>query len=1054
MFLSDLSIKQPVLATMMMAALAVLGLSSYQALKVDLFPDVEFPVVTLTTRYEGASPETVERDVTKKIEEAVNTVEGVRHIESTSQEGLSSIVVNFNIGVPTLNASQDIRGKVAAIRGELPREIQEPIVLRIDPAAMPIVSVAIDAPALTPRAVSDIADKVVKRRLENVPGVGAVNLVGEAKREIQVVVDRTRLESYGLSLAQVVDALRSQNVDAPVGTTDRGTTEAMVRVAARGTSAAQIAGIPVKQVGERTLLVSDVAQVIDGVEEPKSIAFVDDKPAIALDVQKQAGANTVGVADGIRDAVEKMGPELPPGVKLRMVRDDSTFIRESIDDVQVTLVLGGLLTVFIVFLFLNSWRSTVITGLTLPISVIAAFIAMRAFGFTLNVLTLMGLSLAIGMLIDDAIVVRENIVRHMQKGKDHLTAAREGTAEIGLAVMATTFTIIAVFIPVAFMGGMVGQFFYQFGITVAAAVLVSLFVSFTLDPMLSSRWYDPDVEEHRERGPVGQVLQRFNNWFDGLHGSYERTLDWSLRHRWVVVAAAVVAFLSAFPILAVLGGDFMPDFNRGEYQVAFKATPGTTLRETGDRAQQMVARLRELPDVQYTYTTIGEAGSQYRPVTEGTTYVKLKPHGGGTFSKVLRDARNKVEQVPGLTFGLSEAGAFGQKPIQISVRGAEIDELDRISQSLVGAMRKIPGIADIENSLEKSKPELRVDVDRQRASDLGIPVSMIATTMQAGVVGEVATTIQDAAGDNHDVRVRLRPDQRRYSEDLLKLSVPTDKDDANGDKILKPLSEVATVMPGTGPSSIRRRDLVREVRISASTDARPLQEVSNDIDAAGKKLNLPPGYDIVAGGDTEELNRMFSDMFQALFLAVVFIYLILASQFGSFTHPLAIMLSLPLSLFGVAVILFFTHDTLNIMSMIGLIMLMGLVTKNAILLVDFTNQARREGTPRHKALIQAGTTRLRPIVMTTLAMIFGMLPLAFAIGAGAEMRAPMARAVIGGLITSTLLSLLVVPVVYTFLDDFKPSTMWLWITRRKTARRQVHVSVPASSPATNRASVR
>jgi HAE1 family hydrophobic/amphiphilic exporter-1 len=424
MFLSDLSIKQPVLATMMMAALAVLGLSSYQALKVDLFPDVEFPVVTVTTRYTGASPETVERDVTKFIEEAVNTVEGVRHMESVSQEGLSNIVVQFNIGVPTLNASQDIRGKVAAIRGELPREIDEPIIQRIDPASTPIVSVAVNAPTLTPRAVSDIADKLVKRRLENVSGVGAVNLVGEAKREIQVVVDRTRLESYGLSLVQVVDALRMQNVDAPVGTADRGATEAMVRVSARGTSAAQIAEIPVKRIDERTILVRDVAQVIDGVEEAKSVAFVNDRPAIALDVQKQAGANTVAVADGVRQAVARMQPELPPGVSLQMVRDDSTFIRESIEDVQVTLVLGGILTVFIVFLFLNSWRSTVITGLTLPISVIAAFIAMRMFGFTLNVLTLMGLSLAIGMLIDDAIVVRENIVRHMQKGKDHLEAAR------------------------------------------------------------------------------------------------------------------------------------------------------------------------------------------------------------------------------------------------------------------------------------------------------------------------------------------------------------------------------------------------------------------------------------------------------------------------------------------------------------------------------------------------------------------------------------------------------------------------------------------------------
>ncbi|RPI55476.1 MAG: efflux RND transporter permease subunit, partial [Acidobacteria bacterium] len=685
----------------------------------------------------------------------------------------------------------------------------------------------------------------------------------------------------------------------------------------------------------------------------------------------------------------------------------------------------------IVFLFLNSWRSTVITGLTLPISVVAAFIAMRMFGFTLNVLTLMGLSLAIGMLIDDAIVVRENIVRHMQKGKDHLDAAREGTAEIGLAVMATTFTIIAVFIPVAFMGGMVGQFFYEFGITVAAAVLVSLFVSFTLDPMLSSRWYDPDVEEDRRRGPIGRLLQAFNRWFDSLHVSYERTLDWSLRHRWVVSAVAVAAFIGAFPILAVLGGDFMPDYNRGEYQVAIKATPGATLRETADRAQQVIAKLRELPAVEYTYTTIGEAGAQYRPVTEGAVYVKLKPHSGGTFSEVLGAARAKVEQVPGLTFGLTEAGAFGQKPIQISVRGTEIDELDRLSRELVAAMRQIPGTADIENSLEKSKPELRVNVDRQRASDLGIPVSMIASTMQAGVVGAVATTIQDNVGDNHNVRVRLRADQRRYAEDLAQLNVPTDKDDDNGDKILKPLSEVATVYPGTGPSSIRRRDLVREVRVSANTDGRPLQELSNDINAAAAQLRMPPGYDIVAGGDTEELEIMFRNMFQALMLAVIFIYLILASQFGSFTHPLAIMLSLPLSLVGVAVMLYFTRDTLNIMSMIGLIMLMGLVTKNAILLVDFANQARREGMSRHRALLQAGTTRLRPIVMTTLAMIFGMLPLAFAIGAGAEMRAPMARAVIGGLITSTLLSLLVVPVVYTFLDDFRPSAVWAWATRRK-----------------------
>jgi HAE1 family hydrophobic/amphiphilic exporter-1 len=457
----------------------------------------------------------------------------------------------------------------------------------------------------------------------------------------------------------------------------------------------------------------------------------------------------------------------------------------------------------------------------------------------------------------------------------------------------------------------------------------------------------------------------------------------------------------------------------------------------------MVARLRSLPDVEYTYTTLGEAGSSFRPVTEGSTYVKLKESRGKTFSEVLREGRRAVEQIPGLTFGFTEAGAFGQKPIQVSVRGPDVEVLDRISKEFLVEVRGVAGVADVESSLEKSKPELRIDVNRQRASDLGIPAATIATTLQAGVVGQVATTIEDAAGDNHNVRVRLRPDQRRYSEDLLLLSVPTDKDDDRGDKILKPLREVADVLPGSGPSSIRRRDLVREVRVSANTDGRPLQEVSNEIMAGAARVALPPGYDIVAGGDTEELVTMFTSMFEALTLAIIFIYLILASQFGSFTHPLAIMLSLPLSLVGVAVTLYLTRDTLNIMSMIGLIMLMGLVTKNAILLVDFTNQGRAEGLTRHQALLRAGTTRLRPIVMTTLAMIFGMLPLAFAIGAGAEMRAPMARAVIGGLITSTLLSLLVVPVVYTFLDDFRPSAVFGWLKRRKTDEDAQPAGLPA-----------
>ena len=1044
MFLSNLSIKQPVFATMMMVALAVLGIASYSQLKVDFFPKVEIPVVTVTTIYPGAGPETVEREVTKRIEEEINTVEGVKHIESISQEGLSNIVVEFQLEVSAINASQDVRGKISAIRGDLPREIEEPIIQRIDFGQMPVLSIGVNAPGLSPQAATTYADKVIKRRLENVRGVGSVALVGESKREIQVVVDRLKLEAYHVSLTEVVAALQRENVDVPAGTADRGATEALVRVAARGRTAADIAEIPLKRPGGMAVYVRDVAQVIDGVEEAKNAAFLDQRPALALEIQKQSGANTVAVADGVLAAVEKLKADLPPGITLSIIKDDSRFIRESIEDVNTTMIIGGLLTVFIVYLFLNSWRSTVITGITLPISVVAGFIAMRAFGFTLNVLTLMGLSLAIGMLIDDAIVVRENIVRHLQRGKDHFDAARDGTAEIGLAVMATTFTILAVFVPVSFMSGMVGRFFFEFGITVAAAVVASLFVSFTLDPMLSSRWVDPDIERGYHPHFVGRTLHRFNEWFEALHVRYERLLGWCLRHRPVVLLVAIVAFLASFPILAILGGDFMPDFNRGEYQVMFKATPGATLAETKQRALQVVGELKKLPEVDYTYTTIGEAGITRRPPTEGVVFVRLKST-HGTFSDVLERARRAVAVVPGLTYGFTEAGPFGQKPLQYSVRGPEVDELDRLSRELVQAMGKIPGLVDVETSLEKSKPELRVRFDRDRAGDLGLNVAPVAMTLRAAVTGEVATTIEDAAGDSHDVRVRLRGDQRRYADDLLALRVPTDKDDDRGDKILVPLSAVATATPASGPSTIRRKDLQREVRISAANSNRSLGEVSGDIERAAAALRLAPGYDVVAGGDAEELKTMFSSMLQTLTLAVIFIYLILASQFGSFFHPLAIMLSLPLSLFGVAVALLATGDTLNMMSMIGLIMLMGLVTKNAILLIDFTNQARAGGMARDEALVKAGSTRLRPIVMTTLAMIFGMLPLAFAIGAGAEMRAPMARAVIGGLITSTLLTLVVVPVVYTYLDGLRPEAIRAFFAARRARKAPApgYVEAPA-----------
>ena len=1033
MFLSDLSIKRPVFATVLMLALLTLGSFSYRRLAIDMFPDIEIPVLSIVTQYPGASPETVEREVTKRIEQAVNPIAGVKHVFSTSREGLSTVIVEFELEVAINDVAQDARAKVSAIRNELPQAIEEPVIQKFDIGGMAIASLAVRSDLLTARELSTLVDRRVKRRLENLPGVGKVEMVGESKREVAVEIDPSRLDALGLGVDEVLAGLAGENVNTPLGRLERGGQELPVRVAGKPEQVDGFRTMVVARRGGLPITLAEVGAVRDGVEERRKLALVDGVPAVALDVYKQSKANTVGVVESVQREIEQLRSELPPSVEIQMVRDGSVMIKESVHDVTNTLLLGGLLTVLIVFCFLNSWRSTVITGLTLPIAVIASFTVMQMFGFTLNTLTLMGLSLAIGMLIDDAIVVRENIVRHMQRGKDHYQAALDGTDEIGLAVMATTFTIVAVFVPVAFMGGMVGQFFYEFGIVVAGAVLFSLFVSFTLDPMLSSRWYDPASEQDQHEGRLGRLLARFNHWFDDLHLRYERTLGWALDRRGAVLGLAAASFLAGLALIGLfVGGDFMPDFNRGEYQVVFKASPGATLRETGERALEMVRRLRSVPEVDYTYTSIGEAGTSYRPVNEGVIYVKLRSTKGQTFSEALRRARQAIEGVPGVTFGLTEAGPFGQKPIQISVRGQDIAELDRLSRELQAGLRRVPGVADVESSLEKSKPELAVRVNRERAGDLGLTAGPIATTLRAAVAGEVPSVIEDEQGDSHDVRVRLRADQRRFAEDLLQLTVPSDRDDANMDKVQVPLREVVRAETGTGPSTVRRKDLQREVRVSANPDGRPLQQVSQDIEAwARAELKLPAGYDIVLGGDTQELEDMFASMFRALFLAVIFIYLILASQFGSFTQPLAIMLSLPLSLVGVAVALLMTGDTLNIMSMIGLIMLMGLVTKNAILLVDFANQAQKEGLPRREALIRAGSTRLRPIVMTTLAMIFGMLPLALALGPGAEMRAPMARAVIGGLITSTLLTLIVVPVVYTYLDQLSPAGLREWWRRRR-----------------------
>ncbi|MBK9061805.1 MAG: efflux RND transporter permease subunit [Acidobacteria bacterium] len=1024
MFLSNLSIKKPVFATVLMLALVTLGIFSYRRLAIDMFPDVEIPVLSIFTRFPGASPETVEREVTKKLEQAVNPISGVKHVFSTSREGLSTVIVEFNLEVKINDAAQDARSKISAIRNDLPQGIEEPVIQKLDIGGMAVVSLAVRSDAMTPRELTTLVDRRVKRRLENLPGVGKVDLVGGSKREVSVDLDRARLDALGLGVDEVVAGLSGENVNTPLGRLDGGGQELPVRVSGKPKEVPGFKSMVVATRGGVAVTLGEVADVRDGVEERRKLALVNGVPAVALDVFKQSKANTVGVVEAVTREIDRLRIELPPSVEIQLVRDGSVMIKESVHDVTNTLILGGVLTVLIVFCFLNSWRSTVITGLTLPISVISSFIAMYFLGMTLNVMTLMALSLAIGLLIDDAIVVRENIVRHLEKGQDHMSAARDGTAEIGLAVLATSLSIIAVFVPVAFMKGIMGRFFFQFGMTVAFAVLVSLFVSFTLDPMLSSRWVDPDVERKGERSAVARVLDRFNGWFDRTADRYRALVGWALDHRRTVLGLAAAAFFGGLFLFGTLQSEFMVNADQAEFQVKFKTAPDASFEETRGRMGAVLAELKKMPEVKHTYASIGagETGT----VRDARVYVKLveakerKKHA----TVLAAEARRRIAPIAGIIPSVEiQTDEFAEKPIMVSIRGEEIPLLKKYAAQLKEAVYGVPGIVDVEMTLELDLPEYRLVVDRERASDAGLSTPAIARTIGALVGGQTVTTYEDEEGEAVDVRVRLPLAMRRDVSQIgeLRIAVPGGK----RAPALVPLSELVRAERATTPSEISRRDLSREVLLTANLDGVPLGTAVQKIREASGKIPMAPGYRIYFPGEAERMEESFGYMAEALLLAVVFVYLILAAQFESFIEPLSIMLSLPLSIVGMAGMLALTGDTVNIMSLIGLILLMGLVTKNAILLVDYTKVLRAQGMDRRTALVTAGRTRLRPIMMTTLAMIFGMLPLALGLGQGAEMRSPMGRAVIGGLITSTVLTLLVVPVVYTLFDDFAA-----WIHRR------------------------
>ncbi|NMM84681.1 nodulation protein NolG [Rhodococcus sp. SRB_17] len=1040
MWFTQVSLKNPVFATMVMLAFVVLGVFSYQRLKVDQFPDIDFPIVVVAADYPGASPEIVESEVTKKIEEAVNSIAGINALTSRSYEGSALVIIEFQLHIDGRKAAEDVREKVASVRPNLRTEVKEPRVLRFDPASRAVWSLAVlpDGTAGTQRSAVELsswAEQTLKKRLENVRGVGAVNLVGATAREINIYLDPQALEAFGITPDQVAQAVRNENQDLPLGAIRSLAQERVVQIDARLRRPDDFGRIIVARKNGAPVRVEQLARVQDGAQEVESLALYNGQRTLLLSVQKAQGENTIEVVDGLIQAVAALRAELPSGVRLEAIGDSARPIRVAVDNVRQTLIEGALLTVLIVFLFLNSWRSTVITGLTLPISIIGTFLFMNLFGFTINMITLMALSLCVGLLIDDAIVVRENIVRHVQMGKGNYQAAMEGTQEIGLAVLATTLSIVAVFLPIGFMGGIIGKFFHEFGITIVAAVLISMFVSFTLDPMLSSIWHDPSIHQHGQAARPAtfydKTIGRVTGWFDrtteSLAEGYQRILRWALAHKLTTLAVALAIFVGSVFMVPLLGTEFVPKADFSETTINFYTPVGSSIEATEAKARQVEALVRALPEVRYTLATLNTGSAQGK--ISASIYVRLvdrraRSRSVDEMSGVLRE---RLRQIPGIT--VTHVGLLdpvgGQKQIEFSLQGPDLQELARLTRTVTAKLQAIPGLVDLDSSLKDDKPVVAVEVRRDAASDLGLSVAQMANALRILVAGQTVGNWRAPDDQTYDVNVRLAPEVRSTPQDLERL--PFALTMADGASRIVRLSQVASVRETTGPNQINRRDLTREVAINANAYHRSTGDISNDIKKALDTVAFPPGYRYQFGGSTKNMAEAFGYALSALVLAIVFIYMILASQFKSFLQPLALMTALPLTLIGVVLALLMFGSALSMFSVIGVVMLMGLVTKNAILLVDFAIRARADhagddgqpvaGLARNEALLLAARVRLRPILMTTLAMIFGMVPLAFALSEGSEQRAPMGQAVIGGVITSSLLTLVVVPVVYCYMDD-------------------------------------
>jgi multidrug efflux pump len=1013
-----ISIRRPVFATVLSIALVLFGWIGYTKLPVRELPDIDFPVVSVVTTLPGADPEVVEKEVTEVLEEEINTIEGIKTLTSESSENVSRITVEFELERDIDTAANDVRDKIARVRGQLPEDADEPVVSKVDLDANAIMWISVNADDVSLRTLTDYADNVVKERLQRLPGVGSIIIGGEKRLAVRVRLDADRLAAYQLTVTDVVAALRRENVEIPSGRIESTQREFVVKTAGEFETPEAFNDLVVAFRDDAPVRLRQLGVAEEGDENERSLARFNLRPHVSLGILKQSNANTVDVARAVRHEIDALVPTLPPRYRLQVSFDSSVFIEESVAEVQSSLVIAGILVVLVILLFLHTPRSAVIPALAIPTSTLATFGVMYFLGFTINNLTLLALTLLIGVVVDDAIIVLENIHRHVEAGMDRMRAALHGTTEIALAAFAATLTLVAVFAPVAFITGVIGRFFYEFGITVAIAILVSLFVALTLTPMLCSR-----LLVHDE--PRG-IFRLFEQGVTRTAASYRRALVWSLAHRGTVTAAAAGTFLAIGALFLVLGKEFVPPEDRAGFMSIVESAEGATLEHHDQLQRRIEEILVKIPEVRANTAFVGLSQGTIGAVNRGMIFTRLYPRAQRARSQqdVMAEVRAKVAGVPGVSvyvipFSGLTTGARGQ-PLQYVIQSPDFRALAQASEALKQRVAALPGFVDVGTNLRIRKPELRVSIDRDKAAALGVTASDVANTLRVLLGGDDVTKFK-RGNERYDVIVQLRAKDRASPGQLGQIYVR-----ARSGALVQ-LSNLVNVTEGVGPSSLNHYNRRRSVIVDASLVGKPLGTAIDEVDVVAREV-LPPGFTTTLAGESKDYRESSGSLLFTLALAVAAVYLVLAAQFESFIHPFTILIALPLAVFGAFLALAVCGMTLNIYSAIGMVMLLGLVTKNSILLVDCANQLRAEGRSAHDAAIEAGALRLRPILMTAISTLLGIIPVAVGLGAGAESRRPLGVAVVGGMTMSTLLTLVVVPVVYTLIDDAIAA-----LRRRRTA---------------------